>query len=58
MNAACLLMRIELMKTQIDLYRTQQRWEVFKALAAILGAAVALMGFTLALAFWLAPHPR
>ena len=46
------------MKTKIDLFRTQMKWEVWKALAAIIGAAAAMMGFTLALATWLAPHLR
>jgi hypothetical protein len=56
-------LRIELMKTQIDhgrvnidQIRRELRWEPYKALAAIVGAAVAMMGFTLALAVWLGPH--
>jgi hypothetical protein len=55
--------RIELLKTQIDQDRLnhqefmrQLRWEPYKALAAILGAAAAMLGITLALAIWLAPH--
>jgi uncharacterized membrane protein YccC len=44
------------MKTQIDLFREQMRWEPWKALAAIIGSAAAMMGATLALAIWLAPH--
>jgi len=42
--------RIELMKTQIDLYPKQARWEVIKGLAAILGAAAAIAGTAVGLA--------
>jgi hypothetical protein len=56
-------LRIELMKIQIDegrvnidKMRQEMRWEPYKALAAIIGAAVAMMGATLALAAWLSQH--
>jgi hypothetical protein len=43
-------------RVNIDQIRRELRWEPYKALAAIVGAAVAMMGFTLALAVWLGPH--
>jgi hypothetical protein len=46
------------MRTQIDLYRKQARWETLKAVAIIIGAAAAMMSATLALAVFLAPHLR
>jgi hypothetical protein len=51
--------RIELMKGQIDQgrlnidkIRQEMRWEVYKALAAILGAAVAIVGTAVGLGVW------
>ena len=43
-------------RVNIDKMRQEMRWEPYKALAAIIGAAVAMMGATLALAAWLSPH--
>lgn len=36
--------------------RQEMRWEPYKAIAAIIGAAAAMMAVTLALATWLGPH--
>lgn len=40
-------LRIELMSTQIDLYRKQARWEALKAVAVILAAVTAMAGLIL-----------
>jgi hypothetical protein len=45
-------LRITLMKTQIDRLRQEMRWEVYKALAAILGAAAAIAGASVGLGVW------
>jgi hypothetical protein len=45
-------LRIELMKVQIDRVRQEMRWEVYKALAAILGAAAAIAGASVGLGVW------
>ena len=49
-------LRIELMRTQIDYYRSQMRWDVIKTLIAFLAVVAAFGGFVLALAVFLAPH--
>jgi hypothetical protein len=41
---------IELMKTQIDLYRQQARWETLKAVATFATAVVATAALILAVA--------
>jgi hypothetical protein len=58
-------LRIELLKAQIDHTRVdmaklqrEMRWEPWKALAAIIGAAAAMGATTLALAAWLSQHWR
>jgi hypothetical protein len=48
---------IELMETQIDLYRKQARWETIKALATFITAVVAVAGIMLAIAHFSAPSP-
>lgn len=47
-----------LIEAQLRLYRTQARWEPWKALAAIIGAAAIFAGSTLALANWIARQPQ
>jgi hypothetical protein len=34
-------LRIELMSVQVDLYRKQARWEIYKAVAVLLSATAA-----------------
>jgi hypothetical protein len=46
-------LRMDLMRTQIDLLAKQSRWEVPKALAAFLGATALMVGATLGLANWI-----
>lgn len=48
-------LRIELMRTQIDLYRSQHRWEVWKALAAMIAASAVFAGSVIGLSNWLRP---
>lgn len=43
------------MKTQHDLYSTQHRWEVWKALAAFIAATAVMVGAVIALSNWLHP---
>jgi hypothetical protein len=45
----------ELMKTQIELYRVQLRWEPWKALAAMVAAAAVFAGGVLAVSSWSRP---
>jgi hypothetical protein len=46
---------IDLMTTQTGLYARQDRWEVAKALAAIIAAAAIMAGTILALSSYLHP---
>jgi hypothetical protein len=48
-------LRINLMQTQIELYKAQLRWEPWKALAAMVAAAAVFMGGVLAVANWTRP---
>jgi hypothetical protein len=48
-------LRINLMQTQIELYKAQLRWEPWKALAAMAAAAAVFAGSVLALSNWLHP---
>jgi len=48
----------ELHEAQLRLYRTQARWEPFKAVAAILGAAAIFAGSVLALSNWISRQPQ
>jgi len=43
------------MKTQIELYKAQLRWEPWKALAAMIAAAAVFMGGVLPVSNWLHP---
>jgi hypothetical protein len=43
---------------QLRLYRVQARWEPWKALAAILGAAAIFAGSVLAVSSWIARQPQ
>ena len=45
-------LRIELMKTQVQRMRQEMRWEVYKAMAAILGAAAAIGATSVGLGVW------
>jgi hypothetical protein len=45
-------LRINLMQTQIELYKAQLRWEPWKALAAMIAAAAVFMGGVLAVSNW------
>jgi hypothetical protein len=47
--------QVDLMKTQIELYKEQIRWEPLKAIAAMLATAALLAGTILALSNWLHP---
>ena len=46
-------LEVELMKTQIDLYRQQARWETAKALAALLTMTAAWAGLILTVAHFI-----
>jgi hypothetical protein len=46
-------LRIELMTTQIDLYRRQARWETLKALAVLLSTAMAMAALILTVAHFI-----
>jgi hypothetical protein len=48
----------ELVEAQLRLYRTQARWEPWKALAAIIGAGAIFAGSVLALSNWIARQPQ
>jgi hypothetical protein len=48
----------ELIEAQLRLYRTQARWEPWKALAAIIGAGAIFAGSVLALSNWIARQPQ
>jgi hypothetical protein len=48
-------LRINLMQTQIELYKAQLRWEPWKALAAMVATAAVFMGGVLAVSNWLHP---
>jgi hypothetical protein len=48
-------LRINLMQTQIELYKAQLRWEPWKALAAMVAAAAVFMGGVLAVSNWVHP---
>ena len=48
----------ELLEAQLRLYRTQARWEPWKALAAIIGAAAIFAGSVLALSNWIGRQPQ
>jgi hypothetical protein len=48
-------LRVNLMQTQIELYKAQLRWEPWKALAAMIAAAAVFAGSVLALSTWLHP---
>jgi hypothetical protein len=48
-------LRVNLMQTQIELYKAQLRWEPWKALAAMVAAAAVFTGGVLALSNWLHP---
>lgn len=47
--------QVDLMKTQIELFKEQIRWEPLKAIAAMLATAALMAGTTLALSNWLHP---
>ncbi len=48
-------LRINLMQTQIELYKAQLRWEPWKALAAMVAASAVFMGGVLAVSNWVHP---
>jgi hypothetical protein len=48
----------ELVEAQLRLYRTQARWEPWKALGAIIGAGAIFAGSVLALSNWIARQPQ
>jgi hypothetical protein len=48
----------ELRDAQLRLYRVQARWEPWKALAALVGAAAIFAGSVLALSNWIARQPQ
>ena len=48
----------ELLDAQLRLYRTQARWEPWKALAAILGASAIFAGSVLAVSTWIGRQPQ
>jgi hypothetical protein len=48
-------LRIDLMQTQIELYKAQLRWEPWKALAAMIAASAVMTGAVLGLSNWLHP---
>jgi cytochrome bd-type quinol oxidase subunit 1 len=47
-----------LLEAQLKLYRVQARWEPYKAMAAILGAAAIMAGSVLALSTWIGRQPQ
>jgi hypothetical protein len=48
----------QLLDAQLRLYQTQARWEPYKALAAIFGAAAIFAGSVLALSNWISRQPQ
>lgn len=46
---------LKLKRMQHDLYSTQYRWEVWKALAAMIATCAVFMGAVLAVSNWLHP---
>jgi hypothetical protein len=48
----------ELRDAQLRLYKVQARWEPYKALAALVGAAAIFAGSVLALSNWIARQPQ
>jgi cytochrome c-type biogenesis protein CcmH/NrfG len=48
-------LRVNLMQTQIELYKAQLRWEPWKALAAMIAASAVFAGSVLALSNWARP---
>ena len=48
----------ELHEAQMRLYRAQARWEPWKAVAAIVGAAAIFAGSVLALSNWMSNRPQ
>ena len=47
-----------LIEAQLRLYQVQARWEPWKALAAIVGAAAIFGGSVLALSSWISRQPQ
>ena len=48
----------ELLEAQLRLYQTQARWEPWKALAAIVGAAAIFGGGVVAASNWISRQPQ
>jgi hypothetical protein len=48
----------ELAEAQLALYRAQARWEPWKALAAIIGAAAIMTASVIALSTWIGHQPQ
>jgi hypothetical protein len=48
----------QLLEAQLRLYQAQARWEPWKALAAIIGAAAIFGGSVLALSNWISRQPQ
>jgi hypothetical protein len=48
----------QLVEAPLRLYRTQARWEPYKAVAAIVGAAAIMTGAVLALSTWIGHQPQ
>jgi hypothetical protein len=48
----------ELLDAQLRLYRTQARWEPWKALAALIGASAIFAGAVLTVANWVSRQPQ
>ena len=51
-------LRINLMQTQIELYKAQLRWEPWKAVAALFAASAVFAGSVLAVSSWVHPTPQ
>jgi phage baseplate assembly protein W len=51
-------LRINLMQTQIELYKAQLRWEPWKALAAMVATAAIMGGTIVALSNWIHQGPQ
>lgn len=49
---------VNLMQTQIELYKAQLRWEPWKALAAMVAAAAVFLGGVLAVGNWIYRPPQ
>ena len=47
-----------LVEAQLTLYRAQARWEPYKAVAAIIGAAAIMGGSVIALSTWIGHQPQ